>query len=86
MISRTFYANIRWLWRPCPWPGAEAVTRFSLASHCVAEIASRPALVPVTRESGLGGLESNQLILLCWHHSTGIRAGRLGTVGSMLNP
>ena len=25
-ISRTFYANNRWLRRPGPWPGAEAVT------------------------------------------------------------
>ena len=25
-ISRTFYANIRWLRRPGPWPGAEVVT------------------------------------------------------------
>ena len=26
LISRTFYANVRWLRRPGPWPGAEAVT------------------------------------------------------------
>ena len=25
-ISRTFYANVRWLRRPAPWPGAGAVT------------------------------------------------------------
>ena len=25
-ISKTFYANVRWLRRPGPWAGAEAVT------------------------------------------------------------
>ena len=42
-VIRTFYASNRWLRRPCPWPGAEAVTianldktsrsRYSLAAE-----------------------------------------------------
>ena len=27
-VSRTFYANVRWILLPGPWPGAEAVTPY----------------------------------------------------------
>ena len=35
-ISRAFYVNVRWLRRPGPWPGAEAVTSAICADSGVA--------------------------------------------------
>ena len=43
--SRTFYANNRWLRRPGPWPGAEAVT--SCRNHFESEGRLKYPTIPV---------------------------------------